>query len=117
MEVNFFGAIAVTRAALPLLRKHPGNSRIVNVASISGFVSFPNSISYGCSKYAIEAFSDGLRREMSTFTNVSVHCIEPGCFSTNILKGCAILNQLKKAWDGASDEVKSYYKGAEGLGK
>jgi len=116
MEVNFFGMVAVTRAALPLLRRYPGNSRIVNVASIAGLLSLTNSVSYSCSKYAVEAFSDGLRREMLTFSNVSVHCIEPGYHSTGIIKERLLLENLERAWNGTNDEVKSYYKGAEGLG-
>ena len=114
MEVNFFGMVAVTRGVLPLLRQYKGNARVVNVASVCGLISLPNHISYCCSKYAVEAFSDGLRREMLAF-NVSVHCIEPGIFKTELAQEKRIQDQVQKSWEEANDELRSAYKGFEGL--
>src|SRR5690606_14485702 len=61
-EVNFLGQVAVTQAFLPLLRQ--GSGRVVNMSSISGKVTSPFLVPYSSSKYALEAFSDGLRREL-----------------------------------------------------
>lgn len=80
--VNVFGMIEVTKAMLPFIKIT--NGRIVNVASMMGRFSCPYSASYCMSKFAVEAFSDSLRREMKMF-NVSVHIIEPGMFKTQIL--------------------------------
>jgi len=109
MEVNFFGTVAVTRAVLPYLRKWKGNSRIVNVSSAAGLYSSESIIPYSCSKFAIEAFNDGLRREMLTFTNVSVHCIEPGLFKTNITDVRRQIKQVSEAFKESDNEIKSYY--------
>jgi len=114
MEVNFFGMVAVTRGVLPLLRQYKGNARVVNVASVCGLLAFPNHISYCCSKHAVEAFCDGLRREMLAF-NVSVHCIEPGIFKTELAQEKRIKEQVQRSWAEANNEIKAAYKGFEGL--
>ncbi|EDV24897.1 uncharacterized protein TRIADDRAFT_35982 [Trichoplax adhaerens] len=81
-NVNVFGMVEMTKAMLPLIKIDQG--RIVNLASMLGRFSVPYSASYSMSKFAVEAFSDSLRREMKLF-NVSVHIIEPGFFKTHIL--------------------------------
>ncbi|RYZ99024.1 MAG: SDR family NAD(P)-dependent oxidoreductase, partial [Proteobacteria bacterium] len=61
-DVNLFGMIQVTQAFLPLVRKTGG--RIVNVSSISGIFASPYLGAYAASKFAVEAMSDALRREL-----------------------------------------------------
>lgn len=80
-EVNVFGALAVTQAALPLLRKVSG--RIVNVSSISGRIAMPMLGPYAASKFALEAISDALRLELRA-QGVHVVLIEPGAVETPI---------------------------------
>ena len=53
--------------------------RIVNVTSIKGRIAIPHDVGYCVTKYAAEAFSDILRREMYKF-GVKVSIIEPGYF-------------------------------------
>ena len=72
--VNLIGASRVTNSVLPLLRKSRG--RIVNVASLAGRVSMPFLAAYSASKYAMEGYSDCLRRELYAW-GVTVHIIEP----------------------------------------
>jgi NAD(P)-dependent dehydrogenase (short-subunit alcohol dehydrogenase family) len=81
-EVNVFGQVAVTQAFLPLLRRGK-NSRIVNMSSISGRVTAPLLGPYSMSKFALEAFSDALRRELAPF-GLSVAIVEPGAIKTPI---------------------------------
>lgn len=80
-EVNLFGQIAVTQAFLPHLRNASG--RIVNMSSISGKVAAPLLAPYSMSKFALEAFSDALRRELRPW-NIEVSCVEPGAIATPI---------------------------------
>ena len=80
-EVNLFGHIAVTQAALPELRRHRG--RIVNISSISGFIGFPFFGAYSSSKFAMEGFSESLRRELRR-TGVQVSVVDPGNMDTGI---------------------------------
>ena len=86
-EVNLFGQITVTQAFLPLLgaRKsclHPPG-RIVNMSSVSGKIAYPFLSAYAASKYALEALSDSLRRELMLY-GIDVIVIEPGAVSTPI---------------------------------
>ena len=91
-EVNFFGAIAVTQAFLPLLRRSRG--RIVMMSSISGMVASPFVSPYACSKFALEALSDSLRVELSPW-HMHVSVIEPGAIDTPIWgKGASVLDNL-----------------------
>ena len=80
-EVNVFGLVAVTQAALPLLR--PVRGRIVNMASIAGRVTSPLMGPYAASKHAVEAISDALRLELAA-DGVEVSVIEPGVIRTPI---------------------------------
>jgi NAD(P)-dependent dehydrogenase (short-subunit alcohol dehydrogenase family) len=80
-DTNFFGAVRLTQACLPLLRECKG--RIVNVSSISGRVASPFLGPYAASKFALEAFSDSLRRELHMH-GVQVSIVEPGPIATPI---------------------------------
>jgi NAD(P)-dependent dehydrogenase (short-subunit alcohol dehydrogenase family) len=80
-EVNLFGQIAVTQSFLPLLRRAKG--RIVNMSSISGLVAPPLLGPYTMSKFAFEAYSDALRRELEPW-EIEVAVIEPGAIRTPI---------------------------------
>jgi NAD(P)-dependent dehydrogenase (short-subunit alcohol dehydrogenase family) len=81
LEVNLVGAIAVTRAVLPRLRRSAG--RIVFISSINGRVSFPLFGGYSASKFALEAAADALRMELKPW-NVDVIVVQPGETDTNI---------------------------------
>ncbi|CAF1085615.1 unnamed protein product [Rotaria sordida] len=94
MNVNFFGHVAMTKKFLPLLiAKH--DSRVVNMSSMCGFISLPGSGAYSASKYALESFSDCLRREMAPW-NLRVSIIEPGTMRTTMTEG--LEQSLKNIW-------------------
>ena len=80
LEVNAVGQLAVIQACLPALRRSGG--RIVNVSSISGRVALPLYGPYAASKFALEALSDSLRRELRGAVGVSL--VEPGAVATPI---------------------------------
>ena len=85
-EVNFFGLIDVTKACLPLLgasKESNNQGKIINISSISGKRSHPFIAPYTASKFALEAFSDSLRRELMIY-GVDVILIEPGPIKTAI---------------------------------
>ena len=91
-EVNFFGQVAITQALLPSLLQARG--RIVNVSSIGGRVVGPTFGAYAASKFAVEAMSDALRREVGRL-GVRVIVIEPGTVATAIWgKGLATAQEL-----------------------
>jgi NAD(P)-dependent dehydrogenase (short-subunit alcohol dehydrogenase family) len=83
LEVNVIGQVAATQAFLPLLRA--GHGRIVNVSSIGGRIALPLAGPYAASKFALEAISDSLRRELRHL-GVDVVVVEPGGVKTPIWK-------------------------------
>lgn len=62
--VNLFGAVSITQAAIPLLRKAQ-SARIVNVGSILGLVPTPFLAPYSASKHALESLTACLRIELA----------------------------------------------------
>lgn len=82
METNFFGAVAVTRALLPMFRRQR-NGAIVNISSMGGQMSVAGFGAYSASKFALEGFSEALAQEMKPF-GVKVLIVEPGQFRTNL---------------------------------
>lgn len=82
METNFFGAMHVTRAALPILRAQKSGA-IFNISSLGGQLSFAGFSAYSATKFAIEGVSEALAQEMAPF-GVKVLIVEPGQFRTNL---------------------------------
>ena len=81
MEVNYFGLVATTKAFLPLARAHKG--RIVNVGSGAGLVASGLFGVYSPTKFALEGFSDSLRKELRPL-GVAVVIVDPGVVITPI---------------------------------
>jgi NAD(P)-dependent dehydrogenase (short-subunit alcohol dehydrogenase family) len=81
IEVNVFGALWVTQAALPIMREQ-GSGWIVQVSSIGGLAAFPLTGIYHASKWALEGFSESLRQEVESF-GVKVLMVEPSGFRTD----------------------------------
>ncbi len=81
-EVNLFGHVAVTQALLPALIRNKG--RVVNISSVGGKVAMATYGPYAGTKFALEAVSDSLRRELAPL-GVHVVVIEPGAVVTEML--------------------------------
>jgi NAD(P)-dependent dehydrogenase (short-subunit alcohol dehydrogenase family) len=81
-EVNLFGQVAVTQALLPALIDSSG--RVVNISSVGGKVAMATYGPYAATKFAIEAVSDSLRRELAPH-GVGVVVVEPGAVRTEML--------------------------------
>jgi NAD(P)-dependent dehydrogenase (short-subunit alcohol dehydrogenase family) len=80
LDTNFFGAIWVAQAALPILRAQ-GGGHIIQVSSSGGHFSAPALGMYCSSKWALEAISQALAGEVAEF-GILVTLIEPGGFGT-----------------------------------
>ncbi len=79
-EVNLFGTVAVTQAALPLLRES-SDARIVNVSSTVAYVTTPLMGVYNASKYAVRSMSAALRMELRGW-GIPVIEVEPGAIAS-----------------------------------
>eukprot|EP00041_Stephanoeca_diplocostata_P010653 m.169580 g.169580 ORF g.169580 m.169580 type:complete len:329 (+) comp18246_c0_seq3:88-1074(+) len=105
LDVNVIGLASVTKSVLPLIRKARG--RIVNVASIAGRVGLPGQPAYCASKFAVEGYSDVLRRDVAPW-GVTVHIIEPGVFKQTALYG-TWRQGFSKSWDNLDETTKQAY--------
>ena len=81
LEINVIGQIAVSQAFLPAIRA--GAGRIAMMSSIGGKITTPYMGPYCASKFALEALSDALRRELRPW-KIHVGVIEPGVVKTPI---------------------------------
>lgn len=107
-ETNVFGAIAVTQAILPIMRRQK-RGKVINVSSISGKMGFPGLSPYVASKYALEGWSESLRLEVKPF-GIDVSLIEPGSYNTNIWE---IGQKLAEATSESESPYKEYMKKIE----
>jgi NAD(P)-dependent dehydrogenase (short-subunit alcohol dehydrogenase family) len=99
METNLFGALWVTQAALPYLRKQR-SGRILQVSSIGGIVAFAGVGLYHASKWALEGFSEALAQEVAEF-GIHVTLIEPGGFDTDWSGSSAVRAEQIDAYEDA----------------
>ena len=79
-EVNFFGAVRMIQATLPVFRAQ-GGGRIVLVGSLAGLVGLPFESLYCASKAALEGYAQALRQEL-TLLGVKLCLVEPGMIRT-----------------------------------
>jgi short-subunit dehydrogenase len=80
-EVNYFGALELTRLCLPLLARGQ-QPLLVNISSILGRRAYPARSYYSASKFALTGWSDAVRAELSPH-GVGVLVVNPGLTVTN----------------------------------
>ena len=81
MDVNLFGAIHLTRAALPHLKRTRG--LIVALSSVAGFTPLIARTGYSASKHALHGFFESLRTELAP-DGVGVMMVCPSFIATGI---------------------------------
>jgi NAD(P)-dependent dehydrogenase (short-subunit alcohol dehydrogenase family) len=98
MEVNFFGVVAVTKAALPHLRASGG--RVVTVSSVGGAVGQPFSEAYCAAKFAVEGFMESLA-PVAESVGVRVSIVEPGAVASEFVPNIGLDSAAMVAEAGA----------------
>jgi NAD(P)-dependent dehydrogenase (short-subunit alcohol dehydrogenase family) len=88
-ETNFFGAVALTKAVLPVMRRQR-SGHIIMLSSIGGLMGAVTVSSYSASKHALEGWSESLRLEIDSL-GIKVVLIEPGAFQTDIWTRGAVM--------------------------
>ncbi|MFI1609444.1 SDR family oxidoreductase [Streptomyces platensis] len=91
MEVNFFGVLHVTKAALPLLRASKG--RVLTVTSVGGVIGQPFNEAYCAAKFAVEGFMESLAPVAAT-TGVSVSVVEPGAVASEFVSNVGVRDDV-----------------------
>jgi short-subunit dehydrogenase len=80
-ETNFWGLAEMTRAVLPKMRERKSGF-IVNISSIGGFVAFPGVGYYNATKFAVNGFSEALKKEVEPL-GIKVLLVQPSGFRTD----------------------------------
>lgn len=84
LGINLYGVIYGSKAFLPYLKKQP-LANLVNISSVQGLFTNPNSGPYCTSKFAVRGFTLTLVQELKD-TTVKVSCVYPGGVKTNIVR-------------------------------
>jgi NAD(P)-dependent dehydrogenase (short-subunit alcohol dehydrogenase family) len=82
-ETNFFGAVNMTRAVLPILRSQK-QGHILNMSAIAGFANELGFSIYGAAKFALEGMSEAVYGEVGPL-GIHVTIVEPGPFRTDFI--------------------------------
>ena len=102
MNVNYWGAVYCTKAALPELLKSKGS--LVAVSSVTGFKGLPGRTAYASSKFALNGLFESLRMEyMSRGLHTLIAC--PG-FTTSNIRFNALTADGSEQGDTPLDEKK-----------
>ena len=80
-DVNVFGAVAMIKAVLPLMRERR-RGHILNITSMGGHITMPGITYYCGSKFALEGISEALGKEVKPF-GIAVTAVAPGSFRTD----------------------------------
>ena len=83
IDVNIKGVLYCTGAVISHM-KGKKSGHIVNLSSVAGRVVFPSGSVYCATKFAVAAFTEGLRQEFSVRSNIRVTSIEPGVVDTEL---------------------------------
>lgn len=90
-ETNLFGAVAMTKAVLPVMRRQR-SGHILQVSSIAGLHGAVTVSSYSASKHALEGWSESLRMEVNSL-GIKVVLVEPGAYQTDIWTRGAVMGE------------------------
>jgi NAD(P)-dependent dehydrogenase (short-subunit alcohol dehydrogenase family) len=97
LETNFFGALWVTQAVLPVLRAQ-GDGHLLQVSSIGGIGAFPTLGLYNASKWALEGLSEALAAELAPL-GPKVTIVEPGPYGTDWSGSSAVHTEPIQAYE------------------
>lgn len=102
MDINFWGTVYATHAALPYLKASQGG--IIGISSIAGYRGLPVRTGYSASKFAMNGFLEALRTELLE-TGVHVLTACPGFTASNI-RNASLNSEGKITGDSMRDEEK-----------
>jgi NAD(P)-dependent dehydrogenase (short-subunit alcohol dehydrogenase family) len=88
MDVNFWGAVYASKAAVPRMLEQRGGGVIINVSSIFGKRGVPFQTAYCATKFALAGFSEALRTEVMS-NGIDVSAIFPGAVETEIFESAS----------------------------
>ncbi|MFD9221718.1 SDR family oxidoreductase [Streptomyces sp. NPDC060064] len=106
MEVNFFGVLHASKAALPHLRASGG--RLITVTSVGGVIGQPFNEAYCAAKFAVEGYMESLA-PVAAKLGVTVSVVEPGAVATEFVSNIGVDPEAAIATAGPyADALRSY---------
>ena len=99
MDVNFFGAVRIIKAAIPVMRRR-NSGVIIAVSSLSGLIGLPGDSAYAASKFALEGACEALFAEVARF-GIKVVVVEPGAIATEFANAATLPTEMaeKQAYE------------------
>lgn len=104
-ETNFFGAVRVMQAVIPIMRKQ-GSGRIVNITSMGGRIAIPLDSIYHGTKFALEGLSESVQYELEPF-GIKIILIEPGAVGSNFWKNLKRADKVPQSTDSPYGQIEN----------
>ncbi|MES2738089.1 MAG: SDR family NAD(P)-dependent oxidoreductase [Verrucomicrobiota bacterium] len=111
-ETNFFGALNVIRAALPILRQQK-QGHIINISAAAAISNYAGFGIYGAAKAALESLSESLRLEVAAH-GIKVTLVQPGPFRTRFIGKGMALATATETYVGSSGKFAAYLEKVDG---
>src|SRR4029078_5125763 len=109
VNVNIFGVLYCTHAALPVMQQQ-GGGHTVSVAAFAGRRAALGAAVYNLTKFGVVGFSEGLRQE-ALHMGIRVTVIEPGYVDTELqgpnTGNPMVMNAMNKALEQVRDPLQS----------
>jgi clavulanate-9-aldehyde reducatase len=102
LEVNMWGLLICTHAALPLIARSGGGD-IVNLSSVAGRRADAGAAVYNMTKFGVHAFSEALRQE-ALHVGIRVTTVAPGFVETE-LQGHNVNPLVLRTLERVRDEI------------
>jgi NAD(P)-dependent dehydrogenase (short-subunit alcohol dehydrogenase family) len=96
-KTNVFGVLAVSRAALPHMRRQ-GSGHIINISSIGAVQAYVGWGVYGATKFAVEGLTEAMAQELAPL-GIHATVVQPGFFRTDQTAGA--MRDLAKKYNHA----------------
>ncbi|MES2506874.1 MAG: SDR family NAD(P)-dependent oxidoreductase [Verrucomicrobiota bacterium] len=111
-ETNFFGALNVIRAALPILRQQK-QGHIINISAAAAISNYAGFGIYGAAKAALESLSESLRLEVAAH-GIKVTLVQPGPFRTRFIGKGMVQATATETYAGSSGKFAAYLEKVDG---
>jgi NAD(P)-dependent dehydrogenase (short-subunit alcohol dehydrogenase family) len=112
IETNLFGAINLSKAAIPVLRAQ-GSGHIITFSSIGGRRGSTGRAAYSAAKFGVEGFSEVMATELAPL-GVKVTVIEPGGFRTDFAGASQTIHDIRPEYDATVGQAARFQRDYDG---